>query len=632
MQGTAIYIAECSHSFHFHCIAAHVRKYQTLACPVCSATWCQAPILTVIPASDDGNCVPSVPQQDRSVVVVKPGRVASAEMATTPTMPTTPTKTSGNKGYSDDEPLLSLGGNSTSRFNPIPEAEVEDDEEEKLSDNEFQGFCVSMNNRSPSPPDRQEFQQRYRSTSRNSSLSVEITANSDVALLTTGRNHDKYVVAVKVKAPSITTGNRRAPIDLVIVVDVGGAMTGSKLQILKRSIRQLIILLTPSDRLSLVAFASTTKRLLPLKKMTPQGQRCARRIVDRLVSTNSAGSIVGDALRKATRVLEDRRERNPVGSIMLLADGQNNQQHSPVKAPNHHHASSISCRSSSTTDSAGTRFAHIEIPVPSQNVEKDSTTEPPENAFARCVSGLLSVVVQEVTLKLNISAGELSSVCSIGSQPMASTNDTGIVHLGDLYAEEERDLLIEIRVPSTLVQFDLNVNCNLKDAVTQDEVVGVDQSLPVTLPGGMRSGNNRQQRKQMSAKAEKIRNIFVTTRAITEARRLTVSNDMETALHLLLSARALLLQTTVVSTDENLKAVDAELVELRRRRQRISRREEGRNAFLPEAVAPVTDGGIGEALTPTSAWRAAERLAKLAVMKKSLNRVSDLHGFEDARF
>ena len=40
----------------------------------------------------------------------------------------------------------------------------------------------------------------------------------------------------------------------------------------------------------------------------------------------------------------------------------------------------------------------------------------------------------------------------------------------------------------------------------------------------------------------------------------------------------------------------------------------------------------GEPLTPTSAWRAAKKLAKVAIMEKSRNRVSDLHGFENARF
>ena len=33
----------------------------------------------------------------------------------------------------------------------------------------------------------------------------------------------------------------------------------------------------------------------------------------------------------------------------------------------------------------------------------------------------------------------------------------------------------------------------------------------------------------------------------------------------------------------------------------------------------------GEPLTPTSAWRAAKKLAKVAIMKKSMNRVSDFN-------
>ena len=54
--------------------------------------------------------------------------------------------------------------------------------------------------------------------------------------------------------------------------------------------------------------------------MTSQGQRVAHRIVDRLVI--GQGSSEGDALRKATRVFEDRKERNPVASVMLLSNGQ----------------------------------------------------------------------------------------------------------------------------------------------------------------------------------------------------------------------------------------------------------------------------------------------------------------------
>ncbi|KAM1120112.1 hypothetical protein TB2_044156 [Malus domestica] len=51
-----------------------------------------------------------------------------------------------------------------------------------------------------------------------------------------------------------------------------------------------------------------------------------------------------------------------------------------------------------------------------------------------------------------------------------------------------------------------------------------------------------------------------------------------------------------------------------------------------DVVATAVVDENGEPLTPSSAWREAEKLAKVAIMKKSLNRVSDLHGFENARF
>ena len=84
------------------------------------------------------------------------------------------------------------------------------------------------------------------------------------------------------------------------------------------------------------------------------------------------------------------------------------------------------------------------------------------------------------------------------------------------------------------------------------------------------------------------------------------------------------MQSNSESADEYIRGLEAELAELHKRRlsQLQSQRQRG-NERVEEKPEP---------LTPTSAWRAAERLAKVAIMRKSMNRVSDLHGFENARF
>ena len=41
-HGHALFTAECSHTFHFSCIASNV-SYGNLVCPVCRATWKEVP-------------------------------------------------------------------------------------------------------------------------------------------------------------------------------------------------------------------------------------------------------------------------------------------------------------------------------------------------------------------------------------------------------------------------------------------------------------------------------------------------------------------------------------------------------------------------------------------------------------
>ncbi|PQQ10777.1 uncharacterized protein Pyn_24984 [Prunus yedoensis var. nudiflora] len=59
---------------------------------------------------------------------------------------------------------------------------------------------------------------------------------------------------------------RRAPIDLVTVVDVSASASNAKIQMMKRAMRLIVSSLRDTDRLSIVAFSSTSKRLLPLQE------------------------------------------------------------------------------------------------------------------------------------------------------------------------------------------------------------------------------------------------------------------------------------------------------------------------------------------------------------------------------
>ncbi|KAG8369165.1 hypothetical protein BUALT_Bualt15G0122900 [Buddleja alternifolia] len=595
-EGMAIYTASCSHTFHFPCIASHVTKQSSLVCPLCNTTWKDIPLLPAIHAQNQK-------QRQENILVVDSNNTPSPTKHT-PICSPKYTKHYQLKSYGDDEPLV------TPKFIPIPvpiPESVKDEEEEE--EEEFRGFFVN-----PILSSDDAF------ASNRDSRNVEVSLLPDAAaLISQGTTHDTYVVVLKVKAPPplrVRDAASRAPIDLVAVLDVSGSMSGAKLKMLKRAMRLVISSLGSADRLSLVAFSAAPKRLLPLKRMTAQGQRSARRIIDRL--SCSQGTSMAEALKQATRVLEQRREKNPVATIILLSDGQDDT----VPTNN----DSNQRRGSSHLPS--TRFAHIEIPVHLSSLNH----QPDEDAFTRCVGGLLSVVVQDLRIQLGFASGsnpaEITAVYSRNERPIVL--GSGQIRLGDLYAEEDKEVLIELRVPASTVGSQhhvLSVKCCYKDPSTQELIYGRDQALLVPRPESVRSGLPR---------IERLRDVFINIRAMAESRRLIEHNELFSAMQLLSSARALLLQSRSESAGEYVRGLEAELAEVQWRRQYQRQIEQQQQMVLRRRTDDREMGLFvdenGEPITPTSAWRAAEKLAKVAQTKKYLNRTGDLHGFENARF
>lgn len=480
------------------------------------------------------------------------------------------------KVYNDDEPLSSP--TSGSRFNPIPESDETEEENE-----EFPGFFVANN----VVPDKMK--------TRN----VEVALLSEAAVVSVGKTSETYAVVLKLKAPAPPL--RRAPIDLVTVLNVSRSVTADKLHLMRRVMRMVVSSLSAADRLSIVAFSTTSKRLLPLRRMTTAGRRSARRIIDAIVSLDGGATSATDSLKKAAKVIEDRREKNPAASILLLSDGH---------------------RSGSLVSS--TRFSHMEIPLHSVNLSA-CLNAPSDDKFAKCITGLLSQVMQDLKIQLGFASGsapaEISAVYSYTGKPAFVGSGSSWCRVGDLHSEEERELLVELKVPSSLggAHRLLSVRCSYKDPSTQQTIYDKERPLLIPRPRAVGSSTRDIQR---------LRCLFVTTRAVAESRRLAERNDVAGAHHMLASARALVLQSGSGSGEEFVRGLEAELAMLnwKRQDQMLPRRRNNHGA-----EAHRTDDKA-EPLTPTSAWRAAERLAKVAIMRKSLNRVSDLHGFENARF
>lgn len=429
----------------------------------------------------------------------------------------------------------------------------------------------------------------------NSVRTVEVFTYTEVSAVPKSVSYDNFTILIHLKAP-LTSGRQnrnwnhaespqssqdsRTPVDLVTVLDVSGSMSGTKLALLKRAMGFVIQNLGPSDRLSVIAFSSTARRHFPLRRMTETGKLEALQAVNSLVS--SGGTNIAEGLRKGFKVMVDRKWKNPVCSIILLSDGQDTYTISgtsmtrpqadyksllptsihrngsagfriPVHAfgfGSDHDAASMH----SISEISGGTFSFIEA----EGVIQD--------AFAQCIGGLLSVVVQELQVKVE----SLHPRLEIGSIQAGSYKSSvmanaimGFVDVGDLYAEEERDFLVTVNIPVDGTSDEmslLKVSCTYRDPMTKG-MMTLEEASQVKIQRPEITGT-----RVVSMEVDKQRNRLRAAEAMAEARAAAENGDLARAVSVLESCGKALSETASTRAGDRLCiALCAELKEMQER-------------------------------------------------------------------
>ncbi|KAL7109672.1 hypothetical protein ACP275_06G189000 [Erythranthe tilingii] len=386
-----------------------------------------------------------------------------------------------------------------------------------------------------------------------------------------------FTVLLKLKAPPLSSearSSQRAPIDLVTVLDVSGSMYGKKLSLLKRAVHFVIDNLGPSDRLSIVSFSTQARRIFRLTRMTETGRYDAKLAVDSL--SVDGGTNIVEGLRKGSQVLGERRYKNPVTSIIFLSDGNDTCNGGGGGAYSRWNSNfrrdppgylNLLPPSIYPGDGGGGGPEEMEtIPVHSFGFGSDhdpvtmhaisdasggtfsfiESYEMVQDAFASCIGGLLSVVTQGLRLTLR-SASHGVEIESIPSGRYASEitdqGSKGVISIGDLYADEEKEFLINLSVPA-LPNSDeterktslLDIVCSYRDVVSKETVViECDlieiRRLMTVSPSDM----------TVNLEVDRQRNRLRAAESIAEAQKMAETGDLYGARSLLAKGRTVIL-------------------------------------------------------------------------------------------
>jgi Mg-chelatase subunit ChlD len=296
----------------------------------------------------------------------------------------------------------------------------------------------------------------FSTVENNETLAFTVTAkNSSIGL---GANVHFTQVCATMKACKFDDEKQRAPVDIVVALDISGSMHGNKLELCKKTLELLIRHLLPQDRFGLVAYESDASTEVPLQFMTPDNKTST---LQRVKSLHTKGCTnISAAIALAFQELRAVKEPNTVRSVFLLTDGHANEgisDHTQLveftkgcasfeatSVDTHplsmfcfgygsDHNSGLLRDISETTASGSYYFVENDINV--------------GTAFGNAMGGLLSVVAQSTVLTVRVHGAKVKEIYH--ERVLERDDGSFTVDVGDFYAEESRDVLVEIELLET---------------------------------------------------------------------------------------------------------------------------------------------------------------------------------------
>lgn len=153
-------------------------------------------------------------------------------------------------------------------------------------------------------------------------LSLSVSPRHDTIGVGTTKRTTQACVTIKARDLPDDDEEQRAPVDIIVALDVSGSMSGEKLKQCKKTLEFLLRILLPRDRFGLVSFSTEAVIEIPIQNMTAGNKEAALKKIEALrprASTN-----ISAAIGLASQEMNAVSDPNEVRSIFLLTDGHAN--------------------------------------------------------------------------------------------------------------------------------------------------------------------------------------------------------------------------------------------------------------------------------------------------------------------
>lgn len=238
----------------------------------------------------------------------------------------------------------------------------------------------------------------------------------------------------------------RAPVNLCIVLDRSGSMSGDKISKAREAALMVVDMLGPDDILSLVAYHSTVQTLVPATRLTDREE--IRRTIRRIEPGGSTALFggVSKGIREVRKFLSKQR----VNRVILLSDGLANVgPSSPYELASLGRSAG---REGIAITTIGLGLGYNEDLMTQLALSSDGN-----HAFAETSHDLASIFDSELGDVLSVVAQDVHIIirCPQGIRPVRVLDREATIrgqevtlYLNQLYSKQEKYVILEVEVPS----------------------------------------------------------------------------------------------------------------------------------------------------------------------------------------
>ena len=275
--------------------------------------------------------------------------------------------------------------------------------------------------------------------------------------------HSQRFLLARITAPRATTERARRPVNLAIVLDRSGSMSGEKLSVAKNAVEQAIARLQPDDRFSVVVYDDVVDVVIESTEASAEARRGA---IERLRSIDARGSTnLGEGWLRGCEQVASHISEQGVNRCLLLTDGLANIG---ITDPDQLalHAEALRARGVSTStfgvgndfderllqrlaDAGGGHFYYI---ADAPQIRDAITSE---------VGETLEVVARDVSIELT--ARDDIRIDPISPYALTGSTNRTAVALGDLGSEQVVEVVLRLSFPYGLLGRETGAIVALKD-------------------------------------------------------------------------------------------------------------------------------------------------------------------------